>query len=160
PTATMPPTKLQKVAKAANTEDGSQGFVEKQNELFKVVKARQEEARTRICKSRANRNKDLHARIKALKCDPTTKQPGSNADAPSSDHTAFGTLRDLLARKTDLERRITERIDGLEKTMRIASSELQIVLKSRSELVATAIATVPAKASAATADSHVLIVKQ
>ncbi|CAD0110328.1 unnamed protein product [Aureobasidium uvarum] len=154
----MPPTKSQKVAKVASTEDGSQGFVEKQNELYKVVKARQDEARSKIRKSRTYRNKDLQARIKALKRGPTTKQPGSNADAPSSDHTAFGSLRDLLARKTDIERRITESINVLEAAMRIASSELQIVLKSRSELSATA--TMPAKANAATADSNALVVQQ
>lgn len=74
---------------------------------------------------------------------------------PSFDHTAFEALRDLLARKTDIERRIAKSIETLENAMNTASNEFQVVLRSRSEIAATAL---PANTNAGT--SNALIVKQ
>ncbi|KAG9518139.1 hypothetical protein KCV07_g5778, partial [Aureobasidium melanogenum] len=154
----MPSTKSQKVAKAANTEDDTQRFVERQRGMNKAIKNRRDEARSRIRQNHSNRQKDLQARIKALKRSPSVKQPGSNADVPTLDHPAFEALRDLLAHKADIERRIAQSIDTLEKAMNTASHEFQVVLRSQAEIFKTA--TTPANTSAAAASSKALIVKQ
>ncbi|CAD0093501.1 unnamed protein product [Aureobasidium mustum] len=154
----MPSTKSQKVAKAANTDDDAQGFVKQQNKMLEAVKTRQDEARSRIRRNRSNRQKDLQARIRALKRGSSAKQLGSNADVPSLDHTAFEALRDLLARKTEIEQRIAKSIETLEKVMNTTSNEFQAALRSRSENAKTT--TMPAATSAATGTSSALIVKQ
>ncbi|KAG9564807.1 hypothetical protein KCU71_g4845, partial [Aureobasidium melanogenum] len=154
----MPSTKSQKVAKAANTEDDTRRFFERQRGMNKAIKNRRDEARSRIRQNHSNRQKDLQARIKALKRNSSVKQPGSNADVPTSDHTAFEALRDLLAHKADIERRIAQSIDTLEKAMNTASHEFQVVLRSQAEIFKTA--TTPANTSAAAASSKALIVKQ
>lgn len=96
----------------------------------------------------------VEAQAKTLKLSFRSR-PGSNADVPSFDHTAFEALRDLLARKTDIERRITKSIETLENAMNTALKEFQVVLRSRSEIAATAM---PVNTSAVTSDA--LIVKQ
>ncbi|KAG9837678.1 hypothetical protein KCU98_g11919, partial [Aureobasidium melanogenum] len=154
----MPSTKSQKVAKAVNTEDDTQRFVKKQKDMYKAIKNRRDEARSRIHKNRFNRQKDLQARIKALKRGSSAKQPGSNTDVPSFDYTAFEALRDLLAHKADIERRIAQGIETLEKAMNTASHEFQVVLRSQSEIFKTA--RTPANTSAAAASSRALVVKQ
>ncbi|KAI4757870.1 hypothetical protein E4T52_10030 [Aureobasidium sp. EXF-3400] len=70
----MPPAKSQKAAKVADTGDDNQGFVQKQKEMYKAVKTRQDEARSRIGKNRDNRQKELQARIKTLKCRAPVQQ--------------------------------------------------------------------------------------
>ncbi|KAI4736051.1 hypothetical protein E4T50_13448 [Aureobasidium sp. EXF-12298] len=154
----MPSTKSQKVAKAANTEDDTRRFFERQRGMNKAIKNRRDEARSRIRQNHSNRQKDLQARIKALKRSSSVKQPGSNADVPTFDHTAFEALRDLLAYKADIERRIAQSIDTLEKAMNTASHEFEVVLRSQAEIFRTA--TTPANTSAAAASSKALIVKQ
>ncbi|KAG9559610.1 hypothetical protein KCU77_g14937, partial [Aureobasidium melanogenum] len=130
----MPSTKSQKVAKAANPEDDTRRFVEKQKDMYKA------------------------ARIKALKRSSSVKQPGTNTDVPSFDHTAFEALRDLLVHKADIERRIAQSIETLEKALNMASHEFQVVLNSQYEIFK--IATTHANTSAAAASSKALIVKQ
>jgi hypothetical protein len=61
--------------------------------------------------------------------------------------TAFDALRDLLARKTDIERRIAQSIQGLEKAMGTTFREFEVVLDSRTQLLKSTNA--PADASAA-----------
>ncbi|KAG9943525.1 hypothetical protein KCU85_g8587, partial [Aureobasidium melanogenum] len=153
----MPSTKSQKVVKAADSEDETRTFYRKQKNMQKAVKTRQNEARSRINRNRANRNKDLKTRIDYLKRGSSVKQPGTSADVPSFDHTAFEALRDLLANKADIERRIAKSIETLEKAMNTASREFQVVLSSQAEAFRTA--TVPATTSAAAASSKALIVK-
>ncbi|KAH0265458.1 hypothetical protein KCU91_g11432, partial [Aureobasidium melanogenum] len=94
---------------------------------------------------------DINAKI------PFRSRPGTNTDVPSFDHTAFEALRDLLANKADIERRIAKSIETLEKAMNTASREFQVVLSSQAEAFRTA--TVPATTSAAAASSKALIVK-
>ncbi|KAH0193103.1 hypothetical protein KCV06_g1570, partial [Aureobasidium melanogenum] len=183
----MPSTKPQKAAKAANTEDDTQRFVERQKGMYKAIKNRRDEARSRIRQNHSNRQKDLQARIKALKRSSSVKhhtlwrfgcfylsdtskvqaktlkptfrsRPGSNAEVPTLDHPAFEALRDLLAHKADIERRIAQSIDTLEKAMNTASNEFQVVLRSQAGIFKTA--TTPANTSAAAASSKALIVKQ
>jgi hypothetical protein len=62
--------------------------------------------------------------------------------------------RDLLARKTDIERRIAQSIQGLEKAMGTTFREFEVVLDSRTQLLKSTNA--PADASAA---STALILK-
>ncbi|KAH0359868.1 hypothetical protein KCU65_g9749, partial [Aureobasidium melanogenum] len=154
----MPPTKSQKVVKTANTEDDTQTFVDKQKNMRKALKTRRDQARSRIRRDRENRQKDLQARIDSLKRGSSVKKPGSNAEVPSFDHTAFEALRDLLATKADIERRIAKSIEALEKAMNTASREFQVVLSSQAEVFKTA--SVPATTSAAAESSKALIVKQ
>ncbi|KAG9576612.1 hypothetical protein KCU77_g4349, partial [Aureobasidium melanogenum] len=154
----MPSTKSQKVAKAVNTEDDTQKFVEKQKDMYRAIKNRRDEARSRIRKNRSNREKDLQARIKALKRSSSVKQPGNNTDVPSFDHTAFEALRDLLIHKADIERRIAQSIETLEKAINTAFHEFQVVLRSQAEIFKTT--TTPANTSAAAESSKALIVKQ
>ncbi|KAH0286860.1 hypothetical protein M436DRAFT_66176 [Aureobasidium namibiae CBS 147.97] len=143
----MPPTKSQKAAKVADTGDDNQGFVRKQRQMHKA--ARRSDARRKIEKNRESRHKELQARIKVLKRVAPVQQSGTrgDTDAPSSDQTAFDTLRSLLARKTAIEQRIAQTIDGLEKAMGTTFREFQVVLASRSQLLSSANA--PADASAA-----------
>ncbi|THY75922.1 hypothetical protein D6C87_04054 [Aureobasidium pullulans] len=89
-------------------------------------------------------------------CSPhASETPGTDADA--SRQTAFGTLRHLLARKTDIEKRITESIEGLERAMHTTSREFQVVLASRAELLTTTAAA--AAATTASAGPTAVIVK-
>ncbi|KAI4850135.1 hypothetical protein E4T44_02928 [Aureobasidium sp. EXF-8845] len=188
----MPPTKSQKAAKIVDSEDDNQGFVEKQREMYRAVKTRQDEARSRIRKNRDNKQKELQARIKALKriapvqhsidnnihvcygqlegldkamaitnvhvivlshnaCCASARLASSgnetDAAAPSPDLTAFDALRDLLARKTDIEQRIAQNIESLEKAMQTTYREFQVVLASRTQLLTSTKA--PADANAA-----------
>jgi len=62
----------------------------------------------------------------------------------------------LLARKTDIEKRITESIEGLERAMHTTSREFQVVLASRAELLTT---TAVAAATTASAGPTAVIVK-
>jgi hypothetical protein len=64
-------------------------------------------------------------------------RPGSGAvaDAPSPDLTAFDALRDLLARKTAIERRIAQSIEGLEKAMGTTVREFEVVIASRTQFL-------------------------
>ncbi|THX15432.1 hypothetical protein D6D13_01982 [Aureobasidium pullulans] len=155
----MAPTKAQKTVKSTETDDdGGITFKKKQDDLRKSVVIRQEKARTRIRKNRSNKQKDLQKRIESLKRNITVEQPGTDADASSQ--TAFGTLRDLLARKTDIEKRITESIEGLERAMHTTSREFQVVLASRAELLTTtAAAAAAAAATTASAGPTAVIVK-
>jgi hypothetical protein len=61
--------------------------------------------------------------------------------------TAFDALRDLLARKTDIEHRIAQNIESLEKAMQTTYREFQVVLASRTQLLTSTKA--PADANAA-----------
>ncbi|KAI4850100.1 hypothetical protein E4T44_02942 [Aureobasidium sp. EXF-8845] len=145
----MPPTKSQKAAKVADNVDDNQGFVEKQRGIASKVKNRQDEARSRIRKDCDNKQKELQARIKALKRVALVQQSGNetDADAPSPDLTAFDALRDLLARKTVIEQRIAQNIESLEKAMQTTYREFQVVLASRTQLLTSTKA--PADANAA-----------
>ncbi|CAD0037143.1 unnamed protein product, partial [Aureobasidium pullulans] len=138
----MAPTKAPKTVKSTDTDDdGGITFKKKQDDLRKS-----EKARARIRKNRSNKHKDLQKRIESLKRNITVEQPGTDADASSQ--TAFGTLRDLLARKTDIEKRITESIEGLERAMHTTSREFQVVLASRAERLTTTAAAAATTASA------------
>lgn len=99
------------------------------------------------------------SKVQAKTLKPTFRsRPGSNAEVPTLDHPAFEALRDLLAHKADIERRIAQSIDTLEKAMNTASNEFQVVLRSQAGIFKTA--TTPANTSAAAASSKALIVKQ
>ncbi|KAI5195518.1 hypothetical protein AUEXF2481DRAFT_91848 [Aureobasidium subglaciale EXF-2481] len=150
----MPPIRSQRPAEAKETGGESNEFVTKQNSLWNTaVKSRQQKARTGFRKNRANKQKELKEKIEALKRSDAAKhfephawqkakidcsRTGQVADATTPDQSAFETLRGLLARKTDIERRITESVGSLERAMNTASREFQIVLTSRSERVTTA----------------------
>ncbi|KAI4757890.1 hypothetical protein E4T52_10031 [Aureobasidium sp. EXF-3400] len=76
-----------------------------------------------------------------------TRPPGTDADAPSPNQTAFHTLRDLLARKTAIERRIAQTIDGLEKAMGTTFREFDVVIASRTQLLTSTNAPVDVNAA-------------
>jgi hypothetical protein len=61
--------------------------------------------------------------------------------------TAFDALRDLLARKTDIEQRIAQNIESLEMAMQTTYREFKVVLASRTQLLTGTEA--PADANAA-----------
>ncbi|KAI5199724.1 hypothetical protein E4T39_06087 [Aureobasidium subglaciale] len=135
----MPPTRSQKPAEAKAADGESNEFVKKQNELWNTaVKSRQEKARAGFRRNRASRQRDLKKKIEALKRSDPAIQSGQATDATTPDQSAFDTLRDLLARKTDIERRIAESVGSLERAMNTASREFQVVLSLRSERVTTA----------------------